>query len=555
MLLRFACLTWGLALRPYEGFYHPDEDKAWVSTIEFPGNYFSNDNYIYGTALQYAVGTVLMPARVLWLTGHPLVRGVTYEQLVGLVMRTFHASLGALAVLLVHRLGVRLFGRMTGLLAAAILSVSLYHVINSPLASLDVPMGFLVTLDVLLAARAFASRRPRDFVLLGLGMGVLFATRISGVLIVAVPAVLAAATARERGAGQPLSDAAGARAASRPGPKPRHASRSHEEVTRGAPRTLPIATAVALSLAIATAVFVISTPHVVVHLTRYLDFMADVHRMWFYRYSHDPLGILRARVRETSTVMTPLVAALVPAGLAVALASRRGERRPLLWAVLAFLAADVLLWRGFLETRYILPTVPLLAVLAALPLARLLEARQRATRVAGGLLAALAVGYSAEQCLLGITQRFSDTRTAAARYIAEHVPAHASLALAPTTEQDPWDEHPWRYPALSPSRQARLTSTFSRPRYIVTSSYALGEIEQALRSDEIRPGYQWPATKAGRWYKYRVPTPDELRFFDELLSGAAGYVEERRWVPSPEARINFPAPQIRLYRRTGSGLS
>src|SRR6476660_5879990 len=106
LALRLSTLTWGMGLGPFGGWYHPDEPKAWLSAVEFPDNYLSNPSFLYGTALQYTAGVVLFPFKRLWQAGHPLLTSITYEQFAVLLIRTFHAVLGAASAVLVYWLAL-----------------------------------------------------------------------------------------------------------------------------------------------------------------------------------------------------------------------------------------------------------------------------------------------------------------------------------------------------------------------------------------------------------------------------------------------------------------
>src|SRR5512135_693561 len=236
LVLRLATLTWGIGLGRFSGWYHPDESKAWSSVVGFPGNYLTNRNFLYGTALQYTLGTLLLPFQYLWHHGHPLVPSLTYLQFAVLAVRAVHAVLGALTVALIYRLALRLWDRPTALLAAALLAVSFYHTLDSAFATLDVPMGFLVTLGLLLAARAADAPGPREFAALGLVVGFLAGTKITGAALVVVPVAMA------RGAPQ-------------------------AERGRWVGGT-------AIAAAVPVTVFALSTPHVVLHPREYLEFMA-----------------------------------------------------------------------------------------------------------------------------------------------------------------------------------------------------------------------------------------------------------------------------------------
>ncbi|MGH7717520.1 MAG: ArnT family glycosyltransferase, partial [Gemmatimonadaceae bacterium] len=190
LLLRISTLTWGAGVGEYDGFYHPDESKAWRSTQGFPENYLSNSNYLYGTAVQYVIGLLLLPVKLAWQAGHPFFPSLAYTEFVVLAVRAVHALLGSLTVVLVFWLGKIVFDRTAALIAALLLAVSFHHALNSAFATLDVPMSFLVTLVLVLAARAVTARRLRDFLFLGVATGALFGTKLNGAVIVVPLAVL-----------------------------------------------------------------------------------------------------------------------------------------------------------------------------------------------------------------------------------------------------------------------------------------------------------------------------------------------------------------------------
>ena len=195
LALRLLPLGWGAGLRPHEGFYHPDEPKVFASTAGFPGNYLSNPILIYGTAVQYGLGVVLLPAKVLWAWGLRPPPFAHYGHFVLLAERGLHVLLGVLTVLVLYRLGLRLFDRRVALLASTLLAISPLHVLNSALATLDVPAAFLATLVLLLSLRAFDSERRRDFVWLGVAAGALLGTKIAASVALVAPLTLLVATA------------------------------------------------------------------------------------------------------------------------------------------------------------------------------------------------------------------------------------------------------------------------------------------------------------------------------------------------------------------------
>lgn len=527
--LRLSTIGWGIGLGEFEGYYHPDEPKVWRSTLDFPGNYLTNESYIYGTALQYSVGFVLYPVKKLWRSGRVGIAGLEFQQVVILALRAVNVLLGALTVLLVYALGQRLYDRATGLIAASLLSLSLYHVMNAGFATLDVTMSFLVTLTILLTARAFETGRGVDFLLLGLGAGFLAGTKISAVLILVVPVVLLVA----RVAPRPMQAVAGEGTSQAPGLAP-----------RGRDLTLWLL----MSGVIATLVFVASTPQVVLRLPAYLDFMRDQRAMWVERVDHGVWAIVTEWATGTAVAMTPVVAALAAIGLLAGRVGVRREARALDHALLAYLLANVLFWRAYVGPRFLIPLVPILCVYAARLPRLLLGGPTRWMRAAGGAVAITALAYSLFAAVAGTSyRREPDTRTAAAAYIAARVPAGARLAFASTSASNPWTTHRWRYPAIDTARYA-MTDILENPDYVVTTEYALGQMERALSSDQLDAGFTWPSELASRWYKFRVPEPEEFRFFDSLLAEESHSIE-KRWLNPPLVPVEFPAPEIRIYRR------
>ncbi|HEU4649553.1 MAG TPA: glycosyltransferase family 39 protein [Gemmatimonadales bacterium] len=529
LVLRLATLTWGAQLGPYAGWYHADESKVWRSVAGFPHIYLSNQNYLYGTAVQYTAGILLFPFKRLWLSGHPLFPALSYEQFTVLAIRALHALLGALTVGLLYQLARQLWDRTTALLAAALLAVSFYHVLNSAFATLDVPMSFLATLGILLSARADRSLAPANFAGLGVVLGYMAGTKVTGGSLAIVPVVLAL---------------------SAPHPK-------RPQYVRG----------LILAAFVAALVFVLSTPHAVLRAREYLAFMREQQYLWVERYDHGPLAILRIRLAGMARVLTPPVALLAIVGLAVGRASPGASPAPspessptaskagshaarrLEWAVLAYLALDVVIWRAYLPDRFVLPTVPLLCAYAARPLALLLESGRPGIRRTGAALTATALGISVAAVLGGIWTRWHDTRSEAARDIARIVPSGATLAFVNTAQREPWTVHAWRYPRVDSTR-VRLVSPADSPDFLVVTDWTRSRMEAALHSGQMGPDYVWPDSLANVWYHYLVPTPDDFRLHADLAA-ERGYREIGRWDPVTSLPVEFAGKRIWLYRRTG----
>jgi hypothetical protein len=122
------------------------------------------------------------------------------------VARVTTAVLGTASVGLLYAAGVRLFDRATGLLAGGVLAVGFLPVFYSHLALDDVPATAAVCLALAAGVIAPHSERPWWWVLAGIGVGVAAATKYTA-LIVLLP-VLGAAVISQRPAGAVLTGGA-----------------------------------------------------------------------------------------------------------------------------------------------------------------------------------------------------------------------------------------------------------------------------------------------------------------------------------------------------------
>ena len=105
--------------------------------------------------------------------------------------RVAAAALGALALWLLYLVGARLFGRATGLLAAAIEAVAFLPVFYSHLALNDVPTLAPLTLSLLGSAGVLRRGRVRDHALAGVGLGLACATKYTAGVVLLPYAVAA----------------------------------------------------------------------------------------------------------------------------------------------------------------------------------------------------------------------------------------------------------------------------------------------------------------------------------------------------------------------------
>jgi hypothetical protein len=505
-LLRLITIQWGVPIDSFSGYYHADEAKTWISTVGFPQCYLSSKMFLYGTAIQYGVGVLLLPVKLVMVG--ILSKPFEYCRVAVLFFRFCNLMMGMGAIYLAYLLARRLFDRRVGLICAAFLSVSLYHCLSSALTTLDVPMSFLVLLLLHQLLRAQEAPSLRSYLVFGLVAGILLATKITGGLFLACGLCYLVVAELLSGAERRLSPA----------------------------KQLGLAF---LSAVVAGFVLILTTPQIALDLSGYLEFMAQQKLNWYDRVSEGTGVMMHWATARAVGWPVEIAAAL---GLVPFLRSR-----PRGWLPVAlFIVANYAFWQSYLMPRFVIPVAPLLCILAAVLWGTLLGHRRAPARYLGGLGVALTIGASLLACCTGAAHRLFDTRTAAAHYIADAVPRGATIGIALDHNKEA-GHHFWRYPRLV-SPDHRENSFLERPEYLIVTSFELETMVPALQSPALRPGYRWDPSQINGWYLHEPPAPEIFRFFDELLSGST-YVPLFNFEPVIRLESDFAPPTIHLYRR------
>lgn len=521
-VLRALPILWGLPIDPAVQSYHPDEWKLFRTTADFPQVYVTDDRWVlYGTSVTYTLGALLAPVKVLLVAGLGMERA--FDGVVQLASRAVGVLLGTASVLLLYVLARRLFGRTTGLVAAAFLATSFYSVLNAPLGTLDVPMAFLLLATLLAALEAARVPTLRRHVVLGVLAGLLVGTKVTAFLVFVVPAMLTLTT----GGGRVRADPTG--------------------------RDVPIrrrAGLLAVAIAVAVGVFALYQPHVFLEPGRYVKAYREAEFNWVVRLSYQaartPLVWLESSVRALGAP----IAALAVAGAPLALRRRRRD----VVALLTFLALYYLTWRWFLLPRYVIPVAPLFCLLAAVAVGALAADRRRIVRAVGVAALAVSLGWSLALCAGGIEARLRDPRPDAARFLARAVTPGSTLAFSATSERYDWTRSRWHYPKVDPER-VRIVPAWQEPDVVVTSSNDLRSIERALRSDALLPGFVWDPARRREWYNYAPPSPRLFRFYARLLDPDGPYELVRTFAVPVRAPVEFPPPETRVYRRRSTAVT
>ena len=208
--LRLSGLGFGLPLTAA----HPDESRVNAEAIAVASGTLRPSFFNYPSLFMYALGA----ADVAYCAARTASGGAASiaDCLAGwrtawepffLAARLLSAAAGTTTVVLVYLLGARLFDRLTGVAASALLAVAFLHVRDSHFGVTDVAMTMMLVLALLTVVRAHDragedGRRVAAFALAGLVAGLAAATKYNAVLVAASAAVAIASLWRsEQGSG------------------------------------------------------------------------------------------------------------------------------------------------------------------------------------------------------------------------------------------------------------------------------------------------------------------------------------------------------------------
>lgn len=515
LALRLVNFGWGIPLDPHTGTYHPDERKVVEGALAFPGDVLTRTDLRYPTAYHYAIGLAGYPLRPLL---RPLLPGPDDLLATFVLGRALTLLLALGAVALTWGLGRRWYGPWGGLTAAALLAVSLVHVVHSGYATLDVPTSCLVVAALWACDRMV--RRPGwgSVLLTALLSGLLVGTKYPGGVIV-LPALVALALGRRRA--QP--DAGWRAALLSPG------------FLGGAALYLGLTAVVALA----------STPTILLHpdyLRAAFDYERD--RQGFGGTSWLELDAWRGAFDALTVAAGPVLGLVFALSLAAALL-RPGYPEALL---LSLVLPYYLVLGDRVANRYLILLLPAFALLAGRLLQLAADSPRPAVRWAGLGLAGLAVlsGLAASVAAVAAIHQ-PDLRSQAARFLAEQAPAGATVCLDQVNEDT---AQTWKEPPVSRERY-RVVDCAERPDWVLAVGGS-GRVERALASPYLRPDYSWDPAQLDWWPDGEPTPPERLRFYDALFPGsdaradyllAADYRRER--LPA----VPFDVSVVRVWRR------
>ena len=324
--------------------------------------------------------------------------------------RVAMALLGTICVWLTYGLGARLHGRMTGLIAAALLAFNALHIAWSQVIRTDIHASVFMLASLLFAARIADRGRLRDYLLAGAFAGLATATKWPAATVF-VAIIGASIYARnQRGAGE-----------------------------------RPARRLIAAALASLAAIFVAS-PYI------YLDWqtvLANVSgEMSTGHLDHnggsflDNLAYYLGEPVMGSIGIVGLLL-LIAGGAICAIRSpvARWTMIPATFLFLALICSQNLIW-----SRWILPVMPMFCIFIGVALTAI---GNRLGQSLGGVRRTLALGALAmlisvptlSAAIAQSDERANDTRAAAARWAVSHIPAGSRVVfehLELSVRDQPW---------------------------------------------------------------------------------------------------------------------
>ena len=150
-------------------------------------------------------------------------------------------------------------------------------------------------------------------------------------------------------------------------------------------------------------------------------------------------------------------------------------------------------------------------------------------------------------CLAGIRNRWNDTRTQAARYIAETFKAGTPIGICTDSDAYLWSHHQWRYPRVD-FEEFQERHFLARPEIVIVTSIERDQFEDALKSEKLLDGYLWDRRHARDWYQQKPPRPAVFEFYDDLIAGRS-YVLLKEFHPTFRLLFVEGIPDVYVYRK------
>ena len=516
LVIRLPGIFWGLPIfDKYAVAYHPDEPKIIYGALAFPEDIFHNEDLRYPTGLHYFVGILVLPLDALATSS--LLSKTLFRDLTFIIARLVSISHGLGAIFLVYLFGKHVYNTNTGLIAAALLTVSLYHARHSSIATTDVTSSFWVMAVLIFLYRFSPKSRSREYVILGILTGLLTGVKYSGgIIVVAISIVLFRLLT--------------------------HANnrKDKENVLIGGLIAVPIAM---LALLFTTPTILVNPRALIASL----------------QYESTRVGNSRLPIWDLQPLISDYRLLVIVVGLPLALlilygvvsALKKSELRNSL-PLIATLIVYVLFFWGSMLARYLILILPILCLLAARAFEPLLRTKIPYLRNTAIAVLSLTIGYSLAYIIAGNVLMLNDPRSAASAYFQENIPPGSTVGYSILGNTNRFS---WTLPRVD-SHIYEFIDGLNQPEYVILTSQIYKSFDRTFISGILPSTYVLDPQYANSWYLGIIPEPEVFEFYDYFLNGVGDKYHYQLIAvfepPSITVPIEFPPPEIRIYKRVAN---
>jgi 4-amino-4-deoxy-L-arabinose transferase-like glycosyltransferase len=453
-----------------------------------------------------------------------------------LMGRSITALFGAATVLVTYQVGRRVGGAAGGVLAALLLAVNAVHISKCQVIEVDVPLTFFAMLTLLYALHILENPRPRNYVLAGIFAGLATSTKYSG-LFLTLPLLLAHVMASWPAA----ADATVRRGRSRG--RSAAAGEGSARLRRVFSRPLVLA-----GIAFVAALF-LTSPYILLDSSSFwtgFNYERLHMKIGHFGLDRTPAIVYYAKVLAGSLLGWPL--ALASLAALVWLVGVRRYRWAVVLAVFPIVYVAVISSFSMKAERYVLPLVPIAAVLACAAAMEIVPRMVPGRRAATAALAGLGLALAAPTLLAyarTATQPRDDTRTLARQWLEENVPSGSYVVSEaygpePLTALD--------LANLSLDVRERIQSQLDKSHVYAMSQIPMLQVRPELMSsfydlalyDDLADYIVTSSSVSSRYRKDPARFQRQVAFYDEL---------ERRYTLAREfGSADGTGPTLKIYR-------